>query len=631
VRWVDGTAEKAFIARYFARGNGLPVTMDMDGTLTMAASETGGCPLCGSVVGAVEDIQVRCLVREWEDYAAIEWTGYLQNLRHGTSPLLSDIMAADVELGPVAGEVVVRHAHGSTSAPTDFLPIVTALGDGETLELAPAGGRSSDTALPFLNITWDGGGVVAAIGWSGQWHASIGRGGDMVKLRVGQELTKLRLRPMEEIRTPKMLLVFWQGEDPQMGNNLLRQLLLDKYAPRRDGQVFMPPITHSTWFSFNQGNDVTEENQIAAARKMAKMDAGLEVFWLDAGWFEGGWPGGAGSWVPKADNFPNGLRPLAEAVHEEGMKLCVWFEPERVTEGSRIATERPEFVLHEKTGGGGEFGDLYNLGDKAAREYLTGLLAKAVADWDIDIYRHDFNIEPLGFWRAADEPERQGISEIRYVEGLYAMWDELARRKPGLFIDNCASGGRRIDLETCARSVPLWRSDTQSGETARPIVDQVQTAGLSMWVPLNSAGAWAFDPYSFWSVATMGVNFCGNITAEGFDVEGMRARAKEVLRWRELWLKDFWVLTDVTTSEEDWCAWQMHDPEAGKGVVMAFRREKAEEWAVVRLREIEADRRYVVKDVYDGREKECGGEELAEMRVEVAQAPGVAVAEYRKA
>jgi hypothetical protein len=43
-RWVDREAEKRFIGRYFARGNGLPVTLDIGGALVKAASETGGCP-----------------------------------------------------------------------------------------------------------------------------------------------------------------------------------------------------------------------------------------------------------------------------------------------------------------------------------------------------------------------------------------------------------------------------------------------------------------------------------------------------------------------------------------------------------------------------------------------------------
>ena len=45
------------------------------------------------------------------------------------------------------------------------------------------------------------------------------------------------------------------------------------------------------------------------------------------------------------------------------------------------------------------------------------------------------------------------------MTGYLAFWDELRRRHPGLLIDTCASGGRRNDLETLRRAIPLWRAD----------------------------------------------------------------------------------------------------------------------------------------------------------------------------
>jgi alpha-galactosidase len=103
----------------------------------------------------------------------------------------------------------------------------------------------------------------------------------------------------------------------------------------------------------------------------------------------------------------------------------------------------------------------------------------------IDLYRQDFNMDPLGYWRAADEPDRQGITEMRHVEGYLAYWDELRRRHPGLLIDSCASGGRRNDLETLRRAVPLLRSDYQSfqGDPAYAPGNQGHTYGLSSCAP----------------------------------------------------------------------------------------------------------------------------------------------------
>jgi hypothetical protein len=74
---------------------------------------------------------------------------------------------------------------------------------------------------------------------------------------------------------------------------------------------------------------------------------------------------------------------------------------------------------------------------------------------------------------------------------------------PGLWIDNCASGGRRIDLEACMRSVPLWRSDTSCSPN-HANWDQVQTLGLSLYVPLFTACSWTTDAYVVRSGATAG-------------------------------------------------------------------------------------------------------------------------------
>lgn len=128
---------------------------------------------------------------------------------------------------------------------------------------------------------------------------------------------------------------------------------------------------------------------------------------------------------------------------------------------------------------------LFDLGNPEARGFLASFISERIRVWGLDCFRHDANIAPLEFWRAADAPDRQGLTEIRWVEGLYAFWDELLRRHPHLLIDNCASGGRRIDLETMSRSVPLWRTDFPGD----PLGKQCHTYGLSFWVPLNGTGA----------------------------------------------------------------------------------------------------------------------------------------------
>jgi alpha-galactosidase len=407
----------------------------------------------------------------------------------------------------------------------------------------------------------------------------------------------------------------------------LRRVLLDHYVPRKNGSPALPPATANTWFAFQEGNNVTEANQLESIAAMRPL--GVEAFWMDAGWFEGGWPSGVGSWVPKKQAFPNGLKPLGDAAHKAGLKFVLWFEPERVNPASRIAGEHPEFVLGWKNGKSGD--GLFNLGDPAARAWLTEFLSGIIQEAGVDVFRNDFNIAPLPFWKAADEPDRQGITENRYVEGLYFLWDELRKRHPGLLIDNCASGGRRIDLETSSRTYPLWRSDTQCGGKANPAWDQAQTAGLSLYVPLHAAGIWGFGKYVARSVATTGASICPDVRAKNFPVEAARATIKEMMELRPLYQGDFYPLTPINVSDDVWCAWQFDRPDLGKGFAMFFRRPKAAQAALdVTLQGLDPKASYEVTFVDSGLTQKLMGANLARFKAEIPDAPGSALVTYRK-
>jgi alpha-galactosidase len=559
--------------------------------------------------------------------AAVDWVLYLKNTGTADTPLLDAIRPLDlaVTLPGAADEVLLHRAYGSTCAATDFLPIDEPLPPGADVNLAPNGGRSSDGQLPFFNLQWPDGGVVAAIGWSGQWCARIRREGAGLAVTAGQQFAKFRLHPGEEVRTPRILLLHYTGADRLAGNNRLRRLMLEEYLPRLKGMPVTAPTTHNSWFAFGEGNGVTEANQLEFIRAVAP--TGVECFWLDAGWFEGGWPAGVGNWFPRKDAFPNGLKPLGEAAHAAGMKFVVWFEPERVNPASRIGREHPGWVLRNGSGDG-----LFNLGDPAARQWMTDHLSKCIDDWGIDVYRNDFNIDPLRFWKQADQPDREGITEIRYVEGLYAMWDALRAHHPSIFIDNCASGGRRIDLETMSRSIPLWRSDT-SGVTARPMPtqDQVQTAGLSLWVPAHTAGIWSFDPYVYRSVATTGMNCSQDARAAGYPAEAARKSFAEVTRLRPLWAGDFYPLLDITLDARHWAGWQLDRTDLGKGFVVLFRREQSPyAGAVVQVRGVDPGATYRVTCTDTGSVEVRTGEQLGRLSVQIDAAPGSRLIEYER-
>ncbi len=194
------------------------------------------------------------------------------------------------------------------------------------------------------------------------------------------------------------------------------------------------------------------------------------------------WHLGSG-WHP----FPRRTPAVAHHAHDKGVQLILWFEPERVTKGSWLAVNHPEWIF------GGKDGGLLDLGNPAAWNWLVDHIDQFITGEGVDIYRQDFNMDPLGHWRANDASDRQGITEIKHVRGYLAYWDELRRRHPGMLIDSCASGGRRDDLETMRRAVPFLRSDYCTD----PDGMQCHTYGFNLWLPYYRGAAGTTDAYDF--------------------------------------------------------------------------------------------------------------------------------------
>ena len=545
-------------------------------------------------------LRVTATVGVFKRYPAVDWLLSFENRGSEDTPILQNIQAADVGLrtGLSKRVGVLHHLMGDACGERSFLPVDTKLEAGKTIRLAPTGGRpSSISAFPFFNFQYRDRGIITAVGWSGQWAAAFKRAANgPTRLRVGMEKTHLLLHPGERIRSPRVLMLAWQG-DRQAAHNRFRRLMLFHYVPKQNGRPAQLPIALQCFdrYSWTRADWATEAGQIAAAQFATRI--GCDHHWLDAAWFVGGFPNGVGNWTCKPKAFPNGLKPVSDACHKLGLKFVVWFEPERVASGSQIAREHPEFVF------GGAKGGLFKLSDPAARRWLTDLLSKRIGEFGIDVYRNDFNIDPLGFWHRNDPPDRQGMTEIRYVEGHYQMWDELLSKHPGLLIDNCSSGGRRIDLETCMRSVPLWRSDT-SCSPGHPDWNQAQSCGLSLYLPFHTACGWTPEPYDFRSSATAGAICQFAYLDDGFPVALAQATIAEARENRKFWYGDFYPLTSCTTTPDHWAAYQFHRPDLDAGLVLVFRRaESGYTGLEVALKGLDPATTYAVEHVDDARAK----------------------------
>lgn len=596
-----------------------------------------------SYLDAQSGLQVKCDVKGFQEFGAVEWLLHFTNTSIKNTKQIKDVKVTDLTMACAsAGDFNVLHSAGSTASRSDFRPLYTTLG-AEPLKMSPKNGRPSDiSAYPFFNIiTPDKKGVVVGIGWTGTWFADIAlKGKQGVNLASGMKTIDLHLYPAETIRTPLVAMLFWQGEDFMTGNNQFRRFILAHHTRKVDEEYAHSPLCGGfDWGDpapCNEYSCLTEDFAVALINRHKQFGIVPEVFWLDAGWYEGcggpdfsggSWWTNAGNWRVDKTRFPNGLKPLSDAAHKVGAKFMVWFEPERTYEGTQFRKEHPEWLLKVAAD---KNNYLFDLGNKEANEWLCKYIGDMIEENGIDYYRQDFNMPIARFWEAYDEQGRVGMREIRYVEGLYAYWDYLLERFPGMIIDNCASGGRRIDLETTSRSIPLWRTDYRYGEVNGY---QCHTYGLNFFLPLHGTGLYGADNYNFRSSLSAATVTNWELTAKRGSIGDMQKALAEFKVLRPYFMEDYYPLTGLgdLTGDDVWLAYQLNRPSDKSGIVVCFRRKDSKQESIsVQLRGLDPDATYIVRNENDGTQQRLSGKQLAEgLTLVLDKAPDSILLKYR--
>jgi alpha-galactosidase len=282
-------------------------------------------------------------------------------------------------------------------------------------------------------------------------------------------------------------------------------------------------------------------------------------------------------------------------------------------------------------------------------------ISEFITNQGIDIYRQDCNFGLSHFWSEADARDRQGITEIRYVEGLLQYWDELRRKHPGLILDIVQRG----DLETISRAVDLTRADYPVSPDADPIAGQMSTQGLAYWRPHYGTCLQTRprDTYYFRSAASPGVVFSpfnvagtkeqvGKFIPPDYPFDWLRTMVEQLKRVRPYYYGDYYPLSPCSgigdcpmegskerSTAWEWAAWQFNRPEQGDGILEAFRHNKCEEASkTFRLRHLDPSARYEITSFDVDGSTTLPGKELMEtgLTVKITDQPGAALITYKK-
>jgi alpha-galactosidase len=616
-------------------------------------------------------LQVRLEALEFANSPVVEWTAYFKNEGRNDAPVLEYVQALDVSFA-VSGEGVPTILYSKGCGVMDTYALVKKpLNQLESFQISSESGGKTVDSIPFFDITTAGRGLIGALGWPGKWAINFSRATEAtIAVSAGMGTTHLSLHPGEEIRTPEVLLLPWVGDDID-AHNALRRHILKYHTPQYDGKPAVLPVSHLGWGGMKTSTSLKLIEQIT------KEKIGFENFWMDAGWYgadrpvdefqvfgKEDWFLHAGDWRVNQVPHPEGkgLRPISDAAHAAGMKFLLWFEPERAVVGTPLTIEHPDWFIGEVTTVFG--GDtalpvvkfrLFDFGNPAARQYMIDWISGLVDREGIDVYRQDCNFALAPFWEKNDTPDRQGMTQIRYAEGLLEFWDGLRRKHPKLILDIVQRG----DLETISRAVDLSRADYPVSPDADPIGAQISTAGLAYWRPHFGTllQVRPSDTYHFRSGMAPGLAFAlfnvagypnqiGSFIPADFPFDWMRQMVAQLKLVRPFYYGDYYPLLPCSANSDcatdpskersaafEWAAWQFNRPEQADGMVQAFRRDKDGERAKdLRLRGLDSSAKYEVTDLDAKMPTTVTGRDLMQqgLHVEIKEKREAVIIVYKK-
>jgi alpha-galactosidase len=252
------------------------------------------------------------------------------------------------------------------------------------------------------------------------------------------------------------------------------------------------PVIFNDYMNTLMGNPTTE-------RLLPLIDAaaevGAEYFCIDSGWYadlDESWWDTVGAWKPSATRFPHGISEVLDYIRAMGMVPGLWLEPEVVGVNSPVVMQLPPDAFFQRDGRlVTEHGRYHlDLRHPAAVKHLDEVVDFVVGDLGVGYLKLDYNIE------IAPGPSTGGLSPgagLLEANRTQLDWlDGVLDRHPGLVLENCSSGGMRIDYALLSRFQLQSTSDQQDPLRYPPIAAAAPAA-----IAPEQAANWAYPQPSF--------------------------------------------------------------------------------------------------------------------------------------
>lgn len=542
-------------------------------------------------------------ISHYYTHGVSEFTVYFENNKEENSKVIEDVKVKIDLKGqyPILKGILGDHKNQYSPYSVDLR--------NNYVEFSSDSGRATHINFPYFNLEYDNEGMMLAIGWAGTWNAKFyEKSGNITYEASSVNGLKTYLKPNEKIRTALFVFAMYGKRDEHYATNYWRDWFIKYNLPKKDkeGNDLEPFSTCCLACDSglpNSDGSISERYTTwkPSLEKMIEEDVKVDFRWFDAGWYvrpnleseETDWWGSVGTWVLDPKKWPD--KTFLESVEfskKNNINTIVWFEPERVTDPLNLEKNfnyDSSWAISLED----ENAISNNIGNKDCFNWTVNQISKMLKDNKVSMYREDNNCNASKLWKHLDFIEgenRKGITECKFIDAHYRMWDEFIKvtlENDGCgFVDSCASGGGRNDLESMRRGVPLLRSDSDRTSSSLRLS---MTTSFNKWIPFNGAhtkekiheldATGVSDTYVFRASYLPALNVSSQFVQDpNQDFSILRNGIKEWKKVSPYLLKEFYTLTPWHKEKDNsnFTAFAYFDPLKEKGVLFAFRQEECE-------------------------------------------------------
>ena len=174
-------------------------------------------------------------------------------------------------------------------------------------------------------------------------------------------------------------------------------------------------------------------------------DKGFSYFVIDCGWYKADgvpWDISMGDYIPSKTLFPDGLEKTVQAIHQNGLKAGIWFEIENVGPASESYHNTEHLLKRDGKPLTTSRRRFWDMKDPWVQEYLEKRVIGTLNKYGFEYMKIDYN-DTIGIGCDGAESLGEGLREN--MQATMEFLEKVKKEVPGIILENCASGGHRLE------------------------------------------------------------------------------------------------------------------------------------------------------------------------------------------